>query len=201
MADQQHGGLLCLRCEAPAQLQCPKCASMGLPKAPYCSQDCFKQAWPEHKAVHKSAVSAGEAWLFCTKRGKARSDTMPGYAWTGPLRPARIGPTRQVPEHIQRPDYAVTGIPTAEQESKQQRAVAIRSAEEAAGIRRACRVGREVLDAAAAVVRPGITTDEIDRVVSEVARHLDCCSVSTVLHARMQAVPQHELFTAQVTGC
>eukprot|EP00882_Tetradesmus_deserticola_P013224 GHRQ01014021.1.p1 GENE.GHRQ01014021.1~~GHRQ01014021.1.p1 ORF type:complete len:383 (+),score=166.99 GHRQ01014021.1:1308-2456(+) len=167
MADQQHGGLLCLRCEAPAQLQCPKCASMGLPKAPYCSQDCFKQAWPEHKAVHKSAVSAGEAWLFCTKRGKARSDTMPGYAWTGPLRPARIGPTRQVPEHIQRPDYAVTGIATAEQESKQQRAVAIRSAEEAAGIRRACRVGREVLDAAAAVVRPGITTDEIDRVVHD----------------------------------
>jgi hypothetical protein len=44
--------------------------------------------------------------------------------------------------------------------------VAIRSADEIAGIRRACRVGREVLDAAAAAVRPGVTTDEIDRVVS-----------------------------------
>jgi methionyl aminopeptidase len=56
----------------------------------------LQQAWPEHKAVHKSAASAGEAWLFCTKRGKGRSDTMPGFAWTGPLRPACIGPTRQV---------------------------------------------------------------------------------------------------------
>jgi hypothetical protein len=28
----------------------------------------------------------------------------------------------QVPEHIQRPDYAVTGVPTSELESKQQRA-------------------------------------------------------------------------------
>jgi methionyl aminopeptidase len=45
-------------------------------------------------------------------------------------------------------------------------AVACRSAEEIAGIRAACRVGREVLDAAHAIVKPGVTTDEIDRVVS-----------------------------------
>lgn len=33
------------RCQAPAQLQCPKCLSLNLPKAPYCSQECFKVCW------------------------------------------------------------------------------------------------------------------------------------------------------------
>jgi hypothetical protein len=49
------------------------------------------------------------------------------------------------------------------------RAVAVRTADELAGIRRACLVGREVLDAAHRAVRPGVTTDEIDRVVRMVA--------------------------------
>lgn len=30
------------RCDAPSKLQCPKCVDQGLPKAPYCSQECFK---------------------------------------------------------------------------------------------------------------------------------------------------------------
>jgi hypothetical protein len=42
----------------------------------------------------------------------------------------------QVPEHIQRPDYAVTGVPTSEVESKQQRAGAPADALVAAGAQR-----------------------------------------------------------------
>lgn len=34
--------------------------------------------------------------------------------------------------------------------------------EEIEGIRAACRIGREVLDVAARMVRPGVTTDQID---------------------------------------
>ncbi|KAF8058467.1 MAP1A [Scenedesmus sp. PABB004] len=167
MAEQGGlGGVQCLRCQAPATLQCPKCVQLGLAKAPYCSQDCFKQAWAAHKAVHKAAA-ASEAWLYCTRRGRGRSDVMPSFAWTGPLRPARIGPTRAVPPHIARPDYADDGNPTSELESRQQRSVAIRTPEEVAGIRAACRAGREALDAAHAAVRPGVTTDELDRVVHE----------------------------------
>lgn len=45
--------------------------------------------------------------------------------------------------------------------------VPINSAEDVEGIRRACKLGREVLDLAHAAVRPGITTDEIDRIVHE----------------------------------
>lgn len=45
-------------------------------------------------------------------------------------------------------------------------AVPIRSAKEIAGMRVACRLAREILDEAHAAVRPGVTTDEIDRIVS-----------------------------------
>ena len=45
-------------------------------------------------------------------------------------------------------------------------AVPIRTPKQIEGIRRACRLGREVLDKAHAAIRPGVTTDEIDRVVS-----------------------------------
>ena len=36
--------LLPCRCQKPAQLQCPKCQELGLPKttSAFCSQDCFK---------------------------------------------------------------------------------------------------------------------------------------------------------------
>lgn len=142
----------------------------------------------------------------------------------------------QVPDHIPKPDYYDDGIPTAEQESRQQasgaragldgwfgvgpaipgshsrdavnialalvdtpvnasswlccvrmplrpahthvllrrtashvqhRAVPVRGPKEVAGMRAACRVGREVLDVAAAAARPGVTTDELDRIVHE----------------------------------
>ena len=44
-------------------------------------------------------------------------------------------------------------------------AVKLRSGKDLVGIRDACLIGRQVLDKAHAAVRPGVTTDEIDRVV------------------------------------
>ena len=46
-------------------------------------------------------------------------------------------------------------------------AVPIRSPKEIAGMRVACRLAREILDKAHAAVKPGVTTDEIDQVVSQ----------------------------------
>ena len=46
-------------------------------------------------------------------------------------------------------------------------AVPIRNAKEIAGMRVACRLAREILDKAHAAVKPGVTTDEVDRVVSQ----------------------------------
>lgn len=44
-------------------------------------------------------------------------------------------------------------------------AAPVYTARQIEGIRAACVAGREVLDLAAAAVRPGVTTDELDRVV------------------------------------
>ncbi|PNW82456.1 hypothetical protein CHLRE_06g279750v5 [Chlamydomonas reinhardtii] len=165
-AEKETSMLPCARCAAPAKLQCPNCLKLGLPKeaSVFCSQECFKAAWPEHKKVHSPPA---DAWLFCTKRGKARADAMPDFEWTGPLRPYRISPMREIPAHIPKPDYHKDGYPYKEQESRQQQIVPIRGPDDTAGIRAACRIGREVLDLAAAAAKPGVTTDELDRIVHE----------------------------------
>ncbi|EFN52273.1 hypothetical protein CHLNCDRAFT_54612 [Chlorella variabilis] len=160
--------LSCATCQQPAKLQCPRCLELSLEKdlAAFCSQECFKASWAEHKKLHKP--SATEGWHYCTRRGQGRSLNMPDFKWTGELRPARIGPMRQIPDHIPKPDYYLGGYPTAEMESRQQHAVKLRTERDVAGIREACAIGRRVLDAAAAAVAPGVTTDEIDRVVGGV---------------------------------
>lgn len=48
--------------------------------------------------------------------------------------------------------------------SPQQHTVPIRTPKQIAGHRAACALGRDILDAAHRAVRPGVTTDEIDRV-------------------------------------
>ncbi|KAG1666784.1 hypothetical protein FOA52_004620 [Chlamydomonas sp. UWO 241] len=167
MAEVEMSSLPCVRCAAPAKLQCPKCIQLGLsrPASVFCTQECFKAAWSEHKSCHKPPQ---DAWLYCTKRGKSRSAQMPEFAWTGPLRPSPISPMRPIPAHIKKPDYYVLdGYPEEEQESRQQSSVPVRSGAVLEGIRAACVAGREVLDLAAAAARPGVTTDELDRIVHE----------------------------------
>lgn len=118
---------------------------------------CASYAGPEDKSE----------WLFCLKSGQARSEKRPLFNWTGRLRPAAISPYRPVPASIPRPDYADTGYPEEEQSSPFQRTPPIMTPEEMEGMRAAGRLGRQVLDAAHRAVRPGATTDEIDRVVHE----------------------------------
>ncbi|EXB76238.1 Methionine aminopeptidase 1A [Morus notabilis] len=165
----EASALSCLRCGKPAHLQCPKCMELTLPRegAAFCTQDCFKAAWSSHKSVHlkaklsasgagapgeKKTDGANEGWLYCLKKGQARTSKLPYFDWTGPLRPYPISGKRAVPAHIDVPDWAIDGIPKIEPNSDLQHVVEI---------------GREVLDAAARIIRPGITTDEIDRVVHE----------------------------------
>ncbi|KAK9918843.1 hypothetical protein WJX75_007458 [Coccomyxa subellipsoidea] len=126
------------KCQKTAELQCPKCLELGLPKEPsaFCSQECFKMAWAEHKHAHKPGP---HTWAYVTQRGRGRSFTLPSFAWSGPLRPERVSPRREVPGSVPRPDYAETGQPFSEIESRQQ----------------------------SIAVRPGVTTEEIDRVVHE----------------------------------
>ncbi|PWZ52943.1 Methionine aminopeptidase 1A [Zea mays] len=84
-----------------------------------------------------------------------------------PLRPHPISKMRVVPDEIEKPDWALDGTPKIEPDSDLQKSVEIKTPELIERMRVTCRIAREVLDAAARVIKPGITTDEIDRVVHE----------------------------------
>mmetsp|Transcript_22260 Transcript_22260/g.39595 ORF Transcript_22260/g.39595 Transcript_22260/m.39595 type:complete len:384 (-) Transcript_22260:1330-2481(-) len=166
--DSEAKAFKCARCGELAKLQCPNCLKLGLPKeqSSFCSQDCFKLGWAEHKKLHEVEKKEDE-WQYCMRRGRSRVSEMPAFNYTGPLRPFPIGPIRKVPDHIRKPDYHSTGYPSKEVSSRQQKMIPVYDEKDIRGIREACRIGREILDAAAAAVRPGVTTDEIDRVVHE----------------------------------
>ncbi len=86
------------------------------------------------------------------------------------MRPHRVSPMLEVPQHIKRPDYSEDGFPESEVEADENTKpgqVPVKTKEEIEGMREACKVGRKVLDTATRMVRVGVTTDEIDRVVHE----------------------------------
>jgi Methionine aminopeptidase len=90
----------------------------------------------------------------------------PNFKYTGTLRPVYpLSPRRPVPDHIPRPDYAEDGIPKAGRSLVRSNKIEILDAKSIEGMRKVCRLAREVLDIAAAALRPGITTDEIDEIV------------------------------------
>ncbi|KAL4199789.1 hypothetical protein AMTRI_Chr03g52990 [Amborella trichopoda] len=180
----KESSLSCARCGKPAHLQCPKCVELKLPRgdAAFCSQDCFKAAWSSHKSVHlriesqplradasddQTSAALKRGWLYCLKKGQARTAKLPHFDWTGTLRPFPISSHRFVPEGINYPDWAIDGIPKVEPSSDLQHVVEIKTSEKIEKMRETCRIAREVLDAAARAIQPGVTTDEIDKVVHE----------------------------------
>ena len=102
------------------------------------------------------------------------------YSFSGTLRPALYSPRRAVPATIRKPDYAthLAGVSESEQKDRATntaiRIYGPRDLDGEDGLRHACRMGREVLDEAGKALRPGVTTDEIDRVVHEASIERDC---------------------------
>ncbi|CAD6254020.1 unnamed protein product [Miscanthus lutarioriparius] len=155
-------------------LRCPKCAELKLPheNAAFCTLDCFRVAWSSHKSIHPkpgalASQQSPEGWKYYVRKGRGRALELPRFDWTGPLRPYPISKMRVVPDEIEKPDWALDGIPKIEPDSDLQKRVEIKTPELIERMRETCRIAREVLDAAARVIKPGITTDEIDRVVHE----------------------------------
>ena len=102
------------------------------------------------------------------------------FSFTGPLRPAMYSPKRSVPKTIRKPDYAehYAGVSESEQKDRATNtALRVYTEKELDcenGLRHACKMGREVLDIAGKALRPGVTTDEIDRVVHEASIERGC---------------------------
>lgn len=148
-------------CENNASaLQCPTCQKIGK-ESYFCSQDCFKRNWSEHKAIHKAQTTG-------------HHNPFPTFPFTGSLRPVYpLSPRRQVPVSIQHPDYAKDGIPRSEQVFVGRNKIRILDEKEQEGMRKVCRLAREVLDIAAREVRPGITTDYLDEIVHKACLERD----------------------------
>ncbi|XP_066320776.1 methionine aminopeptidase 1A-like [Miscanthus floridulus] len=166
----------CARCGKSAQLQCTYRFIISLPRksttGATCTHDCFRAAWSSHKSVHPkpgalASQQSPEGWKYCVRKGRGRALKLPRFDWTGPLIPYPISKMRVVPDEIEKPNWALDGIPKIEPDSDLQKRVEIKTPELIERMRETCRIAREVLDAAAHVIKPGITTDEIDRVVHE----------------------------------
>lgn len=135
-----------------SDLHCPTCQKQGKPSN-FCSQDCFKRSWKEHKALHEPKKTG-------------HYDPFSTFSYTGPLRPVYpLSPRRSVPASIQHPDYAKDGIPRSEQVFVGRNKITILDKQQQEGMRKVCRLAREVLDIAAREAKPGVTTDYIDEIV------------------------------------
>lgn len=134
-------------------LKCPVCLKNGV-EASYCSQTCFKRNWPSHKLTHP------------TEDGKTY-DPFPPQAYTGALRACYpLAPRREVKEGIVEPDYAKDGVPTSELKMNRSE-IKILDEELIEKMRHTSRLAREVIDIAARAVKPGVTTEEIDKIVHQ----------------------------------
>ena len=74
----------------------------------------------------------------------------------GRIQPGIVSPMRYVPDTIGKPPYAATGVPPRNEESR------VKSPEIIERMRVAGAAASEILRRAGEMVRPGITTDEID---------------------------------------
>jgi methionyl aminopeptidase len=104
---------------------------------------------------------SGQKYKKCHRDQDARAEGGIGaFARPSAVRAGVVSPRRPVPSHIPRPSYAVSGRPRASPRLGD-------PVERVARIRRACRAAAEVLAEGGRAVQPGVTTDEIDRIVHE----------------------------------
>ena len=127
------------------------------------------------QATHKSAHQQENSILshFFSPNLVSKPDPGTGYfnpfptfKFTGALRPVYpLSPKRELPASIPRPDYSEDGIPKLGRSLVRANKITLLDAKAIEGMRKVCRLAREVLDIAAAAIRPGITTDAIDEIV------------------------------------
>ncbi|KAI1770167.1 methionine aminopeptidase 1 [Hypoxylon cercidicola] len=130
-------------------LQCPTCLKIGMQETYFCSQDCFKRNWNQHKTLHTAT---------------GFYNPFPTYSFTGSIRPVYpLSARRAVPKSIMRPDYAETAVPKRRPVLNSTK-VDILDTEGQEAMRKVSRLAREVLDIVASEIRPGITTDYLDEV-------------------------------------
>ncbi|MBU0551418.1 type I methionyl aminopeptidase [Myxococcota bacterium] len=112
---------------------------------------CWCGSGKKYKKCHLASDERGE-----TRPPEARARKQPT------VRPGVLSPTRLVPAHIPKPEYAESG-----RRGGRSRDCKKTSEDEIARMRRAGAAARAVLDEVLAAVRPGITTDALDAIAHE----------------------------------
>ncbi|KAH6665321.1 methionine aminopeptidase [Plectosphaerella plurivora] len=175
MSEEPPAKRKCLGADCPndaGALQCPTCLKAGIKDSFFCSQDCFKKNWTSHKAVHKSDQSIFRNVFPPKIVSKPDPETgyfnpFPTYPFAGPLRPVYpLSKKRVIPKSIPHPEWSESGIPNYPRLLSRSKPE-ILDAKGIAAMRKVSILAREVLDIAAAAAKPGVTTDEIDRIVHE----------------------------------
>ncbi|KAI8633214.1 methionine aminopeptidase 1 [Xylariaceae sp. FL1651] len=155
-------------------LQCPKCLELYNKDSYFCSQDCFKKNWNQHKTLHQTAQDKTRNIMISSAippKDVSETNTITRfynpfltYSFTGTVRPVYpLSPMRTIPKSIKCPDWAETGIPKGERRLNRMKWDFL-DAKGQEGMRKVGRLSREVLDIVAAEIRPGITTDYLDEV-------------------------------------
>jgi methionyl aminopeptidase len=133
----------------------------------------------EHKKEHKSTSNPLRNLFPPNVVSKPDPETglfnpFPTFPFTGSLRPVYpLSPKRTVPAKIKLPDYAKDGIPRSEQNIIGRHKITELNEKQIEGMRKVCRLAREVLDIAAREAKPGVTTDYIDEVVHKACLERD----------------------------
>eukprot|EP00918_Siedleckia_nematoides_P048751 GHVU01106884.1.p1 GENE.GHVU01106884.1~~GHVU01106884.1.p1 ORF type:complete len:247 (+),score=41.67 GHVU01106884.1:176-916(+) len=161
-------------------LTCPTCTKLGLGDAYFCNQECYAQIWPEHKGLHKhlrQVINNNNQTGHATMKTYKEDDmstwmkdvnlkAFKGTRFTGPLRPWPTPAQRRVDEsQAPLPDYAKDpnyGRPASEERVRGSHVIQQKTPEELQNLRESCLLAREALDVGARLVRPGVTTEEID---------------------------------------
>lgn len=119
-------------------------------KLPKRNDPCWCQSGKKYKKCHLHSDELGKTTPPGFKERAGRKPT---------VLPGKVSPANSVPDHIGLPEYAKTGTPTSARASCKKV-----TAEQIEQIRKAGRIARDVLDTVLGNVRPGITTDELDRI-------------------------------------
>eukprot|EP00915_Cephaloidophora_sp_WS-2016_P000640 GHVH01000791.1.p1 GENE.GHVH01000791.1~~GHVH01000791.1.p1 ORF type:complete len:438 (-),score=57.44 GHVH01000791.1:27-1340(-) len=208
--------------EGVFNLKCPSCFKYESPdNALFCSADCFKDNWIQHKEVHiklqgdlmnevkaiEREASSGSGGrrarasirlleLMAVLSTKEQSFTWGtstlanfketcvddvwrkdphlarfiGYKFTGTLRPYPYERSRKVPKSVPFPDYGLHILGVANSEMRAQRLgskIETCDEETISRLREAGIIGRAALDLSGRLIKPGVTTEEIDKQVHE----------------------------------
>lgn len=140
--------------ETKSSLKCPICLKQGI-QSVFCNESCYRGSYKAHKALH-----------FNENGDNSPYDPFFNFKYSGKLKAQYpLTPKKKVPDEIEKPDWAANGIPLSEQRNDRLNKIPIYTKDEIKKIRKACMLGREILDIAAAAVKPGVTTDYLDEIV------------------------------------